>query len=129
MTNVTHREINRKVLLSSCSELITPLSITGREFVERSSVRATTWDFPRAAPSTAFGAYDTRWDFLLIAKADGKTLVKRTIGPDTVKDGRANIAIDLSPFSGRTMKTELVNQPNGRSWKAAYWAKLDVLKN
>lgn len=111
MTNVTHREINRKVLLSSCSELITPLSITGREFVKRSSVRATTWDF------------------LLIAKVDGKTLVKRTIGPDTVKDGRANIAIDLSPFSGRTMKTELVNQPNGRSWKAAYWAKLDVLKN
>jgi ADP-ribosylglycohydrolase len=65
-------------------------------------------------------------DFLLIVKADGKRLVEQTIGSDTVKDGWADIAVDLTPLAGKTTKVELVNQPNGWSWEAAYWAKIQV---
>lgn len=65
----------------------------------------------------------------LIAKADGKTLVERTIGPDTVKEAWADIGVDLSPFAGKRVKIELTNQANSWSWEAAYWAKIVVLKN
>lgn len=74
-------------------------------------------------------ANDERGDFLLIAKADGKTLVERTIGPDTVKEAWADIGVDLSPFAGKRIKIELTNQANSWSWEAAYWAKIVVLKN
>ena len=71
-------------------------------------------------------ANDNRGDFLLIVKADGKEQLEQTIGPDTVKDGWAEIDVDVSPFAGKTIKVELINQSNGWSWEAAYWAKVDV---
>ncbi len=71
-------------------------------------------------------ASDQRGDFLLIAKVDGKEQLEQVIGPDTGKDGWADVAIDLSPFAGKTVKVELINQPNGWSWEAAYWARVDV---
>ena len=71
-------------------------------------------------------ASDNRGDFLLIVKADGRVLLEQTIDSDTAKDGWADIAVDLSPFAGKTIQVELINQSNGWSWEAAYWAKVDV---
>jgi hypothetical protein len=71
-------------------------------------------------------ASDQRGDFLLIAKVDGKEQLEQTIGPDTGTDGWADVTIDLSPHTGKTVKVELINQPNGWSWEAAYWASVDV---
>jgi hypothetical protein len=68
-------------------------------------------------------------DFLLIAKVDGKTVTQQTIGPDTAENGWANIDIDLSPHAGKTIKVELINQANGWSWEAAYWAKIAVTRD
>ena len=65
-------------------------------------------------------------DFLFMAKVDGKKATEQTIGPDSTENGWANIDIDLSPFAGKTVKVELINQANGWSWEAAYWAKIAV---
>jgi len=54
-------------------------------------------------------ANNDRGDFLLIGKAGGKTLVERTIGPDTVVDGRANIAVERD-FGTTSIKN------SDRSW-------------
>ena len=71
-------------------------------------------------------ANDERGDFQLVVKADEQELLKKTIASDTVKDGWAKIAVDLTPFAGKAAKVELVNEPNGWSWEAAYWAKVEV---
>jgi hypothetical protein len=37
-----------------------------------------------------------------------------------------DVQVDLSDPAGKTVNLELVNQPNGWSWEAAYWAKIAV---
>ena len=71
-------------------------------------------------------ANDERGDFQLIVKADNQELLKKTIASDTVEDGWAKIAVDLTPFAGKAAKVDLVNQPDGWSWEAAYWARVEV---
>ena len=71
-------------------------------------------------------ANDKRGDFQLLIKVDSKTLVEKTISADTVVDGWAAITVDLTPYAGKAVKVELVNQPNGWSWEAAYWAEVAV---
>jgi hypothetical protein len=73
-------------------------------------------------------ANDNRGDFLLVVKADGKTLLEKLIGPDTVENGWADLTIDLADYAGRTVKLELVNQPTDWKFEAAYWAKVAVVR-
>ena len=68
-------------------------------------------------------ASDKRGDFLLIVKADGKQVLEQTIDP---KSEWASIEVDLTPYAGKTIPVEIVNQPNGWSWEAAYWAKVAI---
>ena len=65
-------------------------------------------------------------DWVLQVKADGKVLLERTIGRDTTKDGWADIDVDLSAYAGKTITLDLVNQPNGWAYEAAYWARIAV---
>jgi hypothetical protein len=69
-------------------------------------------------------ANDDRGDFCLIVKVDGKKQLEQTIGPETAHNGWVSVDVDLSPFAGRTVNVELINQANGWSWEAAYWAKI-----
>lgn len=62
------------------------------------------------------------WD--LIVRADGQELRRQTIGPDTAPDGWLEVTVDLSAFAGKSILLELVNQPTGWSWEAAYWAEI-----
>jgi hypothetical protein len=71
-------------------------------------------------------ANDSRGDFRLVAKVDGKVLLQQTIGPDSVEDGWAKLSVDLSRFAGNRVKVELLNQANGWNWEAAYWAKVSL---
>ena len=71
-------------------------------------------------------ASDNRGDFLLVVQVDGKRLLDGTIDSEAGPDGWANVNVDLTPFAGKKVEVELINQPNGWSWEAAYWAKVDV---
>jgi hypothetical protein len=65
-------------------------------------------------------------DWTLIVKADGKELSKQSIGKDTAPGGWTEVMVDLSPYAGRKIKLQLLNQPSGWSWEAGYWAKISI---
>ena len=68
-------------------------------------------------------ASDKRGNFQLIVKAAGEPVLEQTVTPET---GWGVVEVDISPYAGKTVLVELINQPNGWSWEAAYWAKVDV---
>ena len=70
--------------------------------------------------------HDPRGDFDLIVRADGKELLKKTVGKDTAKDGWLETDVDLSASAGKTVNLELVNQPTGWTFEAAYWAAIQI---
>ncbi len=63
-------------------------------------------------------------DFVFIARADGKELLKQKVGGE--KAAWQTLSVDLAPYAGKTVTVELVNQPDGWSWEAAYWGGMDV---
>jgi hypothetical protein len=65
-------------------------------------------------------------DWTLVVRADGKELLRRQIGPETAPGGWATVSVDLSPYAGKTVQLELVNQPDGWRWEAAYWAEIAI---
>jgi hypothetical protein len=66
------------------------------------------------------------WD--LIINVDGVEILKRTIGHDqNAPDHRwKTINLDLTPYAGKTIKLELLNQANGWAWEGGYWAEIDL---
>jgi len=70
--------------------------------------------------------HDPKGDFDLLVKADGKQLLKKSVGKDTAEKGWMDVKVDLSDFAGKTIALELVNQPSGWSWEAAYWAEITI---
>ncbi len=85
--------------------------------------------------------HDPNGDWVLIVRVDGEELLKKTIGevsrPRNLATGvpgqaAANLwtdlEIDLCPYAGKEIKLELVNQPNGWHFEAAYWAKIDLVE-
>ena len=66
------------------------------------------------------------WD--LIVKVDGKEIRKQTIGKEQDNPGSrwTNVDIDLTPYAGKKIKLELLNQPTGWSNEAGYWSKIDI---
>jgi len=73
-------------------------------------------------------ANDKRGDFLLVVKANGETLLEKSIGPETVKNGWADLSINLTQFAGKTATVEIINQPTDWKFEAAYWAKVAVVQ-
>ena len=72
-------------------------------------------------------ARDTRGDFTLLVKAAGETLVHTRIGPHPTAPIWHALEVDLSPFAGSTIPVELVNQPDGWSYEAAYWHSIELV--
>ena len=60
------------------------------------------------------------WD--LIVKVDSAEVFKRLIGAVPNETRWKTIDIDLTPHAGKTIKLELLNQPNGWAWEAGYWS-------
>ena len=67
------------------------------------------------------------WD--LIVKANGKRLVRFTIGPDSCTNGWTLVEVDLSDYAGKETKLELLNQPTDWRFEGAYWAKIEIMFN
>ncbi len=70
--------------------------------------------------------HDSRGDWVLVVRADGKELLKRPINSETVPDDWTTIEIDLSPWAGRSVDLELLNEANGWEFEAAYWAEIAI---
>jgi len=68
--------------------------------------------------------HDPRGDWELIVKAGSDVLLRKTIGPDTCRNGWTDINVDLTRYAGKTVELQLVNQANGWSWEAARWARI-----
>ncbi len=68
------------------------------------------------------------WD--LIVKVDGKEIHRQTIGAsqDNPRSRWADVDIDLTPYAGKTIKLELLNQPTDWAFEGGYWAKIDIRK-
>jgi hypothetical protein len=71
--------------------------------------------------------HDARGDWDLIVKANGQQLLRKTIGPQTTTVGWADVSVDLSPLAGKTVKLELVNEPTGWRYEAAYWGEISLV--
>ncbi len=71
--------------------------------------------------------HDTRGDFTLLVRVDGDTMLTQPIGPETVPDEWTTVEVDLSPYAGREILLEAVNQADGWEFEAAYWAELEIV--
>ncbi len=68
-----------------------------------------------------------RGDWDLIVRANDQQLLRRSIDKTTAPDGWSEVVVDLGPLAGQTVGLELVNQPTGWAWEAAYWAEIQLV--
>ena len=68
-------------------------------------------------------------DWMLLVKADGKELLKRSVGKDTAENSWMQTDVALSAYAGKEIKLELVNQPSDWKFEAAYWAKIELISD
>ena len=73
--------------------------------------------------------HDPQGDFDLILRVNGKELVRKPVSKATATDDPWLVQeVDLSGFAGRkAAKIELINQPSGWAFEAAYWAEIKVV--
>jgi len=69
---------------------------------------------------------DERGDWDLIVKADGKELLRKTVGEDTAPGGWMDVEVDLSRYDGKKVKLELVNEPTDWRFEAGHWAQISL---
>jgi hypothetical protein len=73
--------------------------------------------------------HDPQGDFDLIVRADGKELLRKPVNKATATNDPWLVQeVDLSGLAGKKgIKVELINQPSGWSFEAAYWAEIAVV--
>ena len=73
--------------------------------------------------------HDPQGDFDLIVRANGQELLRKPVSKATAtSDPWLVQEVDLSAFAGKQApKIELINQPSGWSFEAAYWAEIAVV--
>ena len=73
--------------------------------------------------------HDPQGDFDLIVRANGKELLRQPVSKATATSEPWLVQeVDLSAFAGKqAVKIEIVNQPSGWSFEAAYWAEIAVV--
>jgi len=65
-------------------------------------------------------------DWLLLVRINGMEVKRQLIDNASAPEGWINVDIDLSAYSGQEIEIELENQPNGWSFEAGYWAKIEL---
>ena len=87
-----------------------------------------TADVPAGKPILRMSvSHHEKGDWELAVKADGKELLRKPIGKETVgESGWADIEVDLSSCAGRSVKIELLNIPTGWQYEAGYWSKIEI---
>ncbi len=68
------------------------------------------------------------FDWKLVVRADGKTLLDKAIGAEASKNTWVDVRVDLTQFAGQTINLELLNQANGWAAEAGYWATIEIVK-
>jgi hypothetical protein len=90
-----------------------------------------TYNVPSGGKSTlrVVVAHDPQGDFELIIRVNGKGVVHKHVNKTTTgtTDPWLTEEVDLSPFVGKTVKLELINQPTGWSYEAAYWGEIALI--
>jgi len=66
-------------------------------------------------------------DWTLLVKADGKELLKTSVGKGTAENGWMKTDVDLSAYAGKEIKLELVNKASDWQWEAGYWAGIELI--
>ena len=69
---------------------------------------------------------DERGDWDLIIKANGRELTRKTISGETAPGGWLDVKVDLSPYAGKTIELELINQPTAWKFEAGHWAEISL---
>jgi len=71
--------------------------------------------------------HDPQGDFDLIVRVAGEERLRTPVSARTATDGHwLPVTVDLTPFAGKTVKVELVNEPTGWAYEAAYWAEIAI---
>lgn len=66
-------------------------------------------------------------EWALVVKADGRELLRKTVGATTAPDGWLDVSVDLSKYQGKSLLLELFNQAFGDwGWEAGYWNKISI---
>lgn len=68
-------------------------------------------------------ANHAKGDFVLVAKVGGTEVLRQAVGGTPAW---RTFTVGLAAFAGKTVEVELVNQPDGWSWEAAYWGGIEV---
>jgi hypothetical protein len=71
---------------------------------------------------------DPQGDFDLIVKAGGKEIYRGEVGKTTTVNHWLKLSLDLSEFAGKDVELELINQPSGWQWEAAYWKTIEIVE-
>jgi hypothetical protein len=66
-------------------------------------------------------------DWTLLVKADGKELLKKSVGGETAESRWIEIDLPLTEYAGKEIKLELVNKASEWKFEAAYWAKIELI--
>jgi hypothetical protein len=66
-------------------------------------------------------------DWMLLVKADGKELLRKSVGKETAENGWMQTDVDLSDYAGKEINLELVNQASDWAWEAGYWANVELV--
>jgi hypothetical protein len=68
--------------------------------------------------------HDPRGDWDLIVRIDDRPLLRKSVGLATTTVGWTEVTIDLSRYAGRSVEIELINEPTGWHYEAAYWGEI-----
>jgi len=66
-------------------------------------------------------------DWILLITVNDREVLRQSIGGSTAQDGWLPVRLDLSKYAGQNIKLDLVNQPSGWAYEAAYWAEIDIV--
>ncbi len=72
-------------------------------------------------------SHDRRGNWRLIVAGNGERLVDEMISRETQKGNWASFDVDLSKFSGKEVKLQLINQANDWNYEFAYWGRVDLV--
>ena len=72
--------------------------------------------------------HSAKGDFDLVVRADGQELLRKAVSKKTTTNEPWLMQeVALSAFAGKSVKFELVNQPTGWAYEAAYWVEIAIV--